>query len=143
MDNNLAAPCGIYCGMCRAFLVKKKNQLEKRGFKQGCDGCRIRHKKCAFIRRDCPALWKKEIDFCYECERFPCQNLKKIDKTYRERYSVNLIENLKRIKEIGAEEWLKEQEKLYTCPECGGEICVHDAECYDCGYKINPNIKRE
>lgn len=143
MDNNLAAPCGIYCGMCRAFLVKKKDQLEQRGFKQGCDGCRIRFKKCAFIRRDCPPLLKKEIDFCYECENFPCQNLKKIDKTYRERYSVNLIGNLKRIEEIGVQKWLQEQGKLYTCPECGGEICVHDAECYDCGYKINPNIKRE
>lgn len=142
MDINLAAPCGIYCGMCRAYLVKKKDQLEQRGFKQGCDGCRIRFKKCAFIRRDCPALLKKEIDFCFECDKFPCQNLKKIDKGYRERWSVSLIENLKRNKEIGVEKWLQEQEELYSCPECKGEICIHDEECYDCGNKINPNKKR-
>ena len=141
MENNLAAPCGIYCGMCRSYLLKKKGMLEQRGYKQGCDGCRIRFKKCAFIRRDCPVLLKKEIDFCFECEKFPCQNLKKVDKTYRERWSLSLIENLKRNKEIGTEEWLKEQEKLYTCPECGGEICIHDTECFDCNIKINPNIK--
>ncbi len=140
MDINLAAPCGIYCGMCRAFLVKKKDQLEQRGFKQGCDGCRVRFKKCAFIRRDCKPLLKKEIDFCHECDKFPCQNLKKLDEEYRERWSVNLVENLKRIKEIGADKWLVEQKELYTCPECGGEICLHDTECYDCGLKkINPN----
>jgi len=50
-----------------------------------------------------------------------------------------MINNLKRIEKIGAENWLKEQEELYSCPQCGGEICVHDAECYDCGKKINPN----
>ena len=62
-------------------------------------------------------------------------------KGYVERWSVSLIENLKRIRKIGADKWLKEQEKLYTCPKCGGEICIHDTECFDCGNKINPNIK--
>jgi hypothetical protein len=141
VENNLAAPCGIYCGACRQYLVRKKNLFEERGLKTGCQGCRIRNKNCAFIRRDCPTLRKKEIDFCYECENFPCENLQKIDILYQERYSVNMVENLKRIEEIGVKKWLQEQEKLYTCPECGGEICIHDTECYDCGNKINPNIK--
>jgi len=141
VDRTLAAPCGIYCGACRQYLVAKKDLLEERGFKTGCKGCRIINKNCAFIRRDCPKLRKKEIEFCYECEKFPCQNLKKIDKTYSERYSLSLIDNLYRIEEVGVEKWLQEQEKLYTCPECEGEICVHDSECYDCGNKINPNIK--
>jgi hypothetical protein len=140
VENNLAAPCGIYCGMCRQYLALKKDLLEEKGLKWGCQGCRIRHKNCTFIRRDCAPLRKNEIAFCYECEKFPCQNLKKIDKIYRERYSVYLIENLKRIKEIGVEKWLQEQKELYRCPECGGEICIHDVECYDCGNKINPNI---
>ena len=139
VDNNLAAPCGIYCGACRQYLLWKKDLLEERGYKMGCKGCRIRNKNCAFIRRDCPALKKKELDYCYECEQFPCQKLQKIDSQYQERYSVNLVENLKRIEEIGVEKWLQEQKELYTCPECGGEICVHDAECYDCGKEINPN----
>ena len=141
MENNLAAPCGIYCGACRQYLLKKKGQLEQRGYKQGCDGCRIRNKKCAFFRKNCSKLWKKEIEFCHECEEFPCDNFDRLEKMYLERYSVDMIGNLKRSKEIGAEAWLQEQQKLYTCPECGGEICVHDAECYDCGNKINPNIK--
>ena len=141
VDNNLAAPCGIYCGACRQYLVLKKEMLEERGFKIGCKGCRIRNKNCAFIRRNCPKLRKNEIDYCYQCDNIPCQNLKKIDKLYRERYSLSLIENLKRIEEIGDETWLQEQEELYTCPDCGGEICIHDEECYDCGININPNKK--
>ncbi|MHA1191549.1 MAG: DUF3795 domain-containing protein [Promethearchaeota archaeon] len=141
IENNLAAPCGIYCGACRQYLLSKKGLLEERGYKQGCKGCRIRNKNCAFIRRDCPALKKGELEFCYECENFPCQKLQKIDSHYQEKYSVNMIGNLKRLEEVGVEKWLQEQEKLYTCPKCGGEICVHDAECYDCGNKINPNIE--
>jgi len=141
VDNNLAAPCGIYCGTCRQYILWKKDLLEERGYKVGCKGCRIRNKNCAFIRRDCPLLRKRELDYCYECEQFPCPNLLKIDSQYQKRWSVNLVENLKRIKEVGVEKWLQEQKELYTCPECGGEICIHDVECYDCGNKINPNIK--
>ncbi len=141
VDNNLAAPCGVYCGACRQYLLGKKDMLEKRGYKQGCEGCRIRNKNCAFIRRDCNQLRKKELEFCYECENFPCQKLQKLDNRYSERYYVNMIKNLERIKEIGVDKWLQEQQELYTCPECGGEICVHDAECFDCGNKINPNKK--
>jgi hypothetical protein len=33
-------------------------------------------------------------------------------------------------------QWLKEQEDKWKCPECGGNICVEDDECYDCGFKI-------
>jgi hypothetical protein len=142
-NNNLAAPCGIYCGMCRQYLALKKGLLEEKGLKLGCQGCRIRNKNCAFIRRDCSKLRKKEIEYCYDCEDMPCNNLKKIDKIYIDRYSLSLIKNLRRIEEIGEKSWLQEQKELYTCPECGGEICIHDMECYDCGLKINPNIVEE
>jgi hypothetical protein len=141
VNKSLAAPCGLYCGTCRQYILRKKGLLAKRGYTQGCEGCRIRNKKCAFIRRDCPALLKNKLEFCYECDTFPCDKLEKLDHTYHERYSVNLIDNLRRIEAIGVDNWLQEQVKLYTCPECGGEICVHDSECIDCGNIINPNIK--
>ena len=141
MKNNLAAPCGMYCGTCRSYLLLKKDLFEERGYKSGCTGCRIRNKKCAFIRRDCPKLRKNEIDFCFECNQFPCSKLKKLDNRYKEKTYVSFIENLKRNNQVGVEKWLKEQEELYKCPDCGGKICLHDTECYDCGNKINPNKK--
>ncbi|MFX1309966.1 MAG: DUF3795 domain-containing protein [Promethearchaeota archaeon] len=139
VDNNLAAPCGIYCGTYRQYLLLKKDLLDERGYKAGCKGCRIRNKKCAFIRRDCPALRRNELEYCFECDKFPCQKLQKLDSLYQERYSVDMINNLKKNEEIGVENWLKEQIELYTCSKCNGEICVHDAECFDCGNKSNPN----
>lgn len=80
-----------------------------------------------------------DFEFCYECDNFPCQGLEELDEIYQERYNVNMVNNLKRIERIGVEKWLQEQKKLYTCPQCEGEICVHDKECFDCGLKINPN----
>jgi len=62
----------------------------------------------------------------------------RLEDIYQERYQVSLIGNQERIKEVGTKIWLQEQQELYTCPECGGEICLHDAECFDCGLKINP-----
>ena len=47
-EKNLAAPCGIYCGACRQYLLWKKDLLEERGYKMGCKGCRIRNKNFAF-----------------------------------------------------------------------------------------------
>ena len=139
-EKNLAAPCGVYCGACRSYLLLKKDLLEEKGYKSGCNGCRIRNKKCSYIKRDCALIRKNEIEFCYECDTFPCSNLKKLDDMYFKRYGVSQIKNLKRLQAVGFEQWIKEKEKLYQCPDCGGEICVHDAECYDCGNKLNPNL---
>ncbi|MHA1508651.1 MAG: DUF3795 domain-containing protein [Promethearchaeota archaeon] len=140
-EKNLAAPCGVYCGACRSYLLLKKDIVEERGYKSGCNGCRIRNKKCSYIKRDCALIRKNEIEFCYECDTFPCSNLKRLDDMYSKRYGVSQIKNLKRLQVVGFEKWIQEKVKLYQCPDCGGEICVHDAECYDCGNKLNPNLK--
>ena len=66
MDNNLAAPCGMYCGTCRSYLLLKKDLFKEKGYKHGCKGCRTQDKNCAFIKRDCQALRKNEIEFCFE-----------------------------------------------------------------------------
>ena len=139
MENDLAAPCGVYCGACRQYLLRKQDLENKRGHIRGCKGCRPRNKMCAGIKRDCQALTIKELEFCFECVNFPCYNLTRLDTKYRDKYSTSIINNLLRIQEIGVEKWLKEQQKLYTCNECGGEICVHNAACYVCGMKFNPN----
>lgn len=129
---DLAAHCGIFCGACRPYLLNKKRLLKERGYKRGCKGCIAQNKNCAFIKRGCKYLKNKKIHFCFECEEFPCHNLKNLDSKYKDKYDISPIENLKKIQKIGLYEWLIEQKKKYTCT-CGGEICLHDAECYDCG----------
>jgi len=138
----LISRCGLWCGACRQYLVRKKNLLEERGFKRGCEGCWIRNKNCVMIKKGCAALRENKIDFCFECEDLPCADLRKMDEIYISRYNISLVENLKRMKQIGLKQWIKEQEKLYKCPECGGEISMHDNECFNCGNKYNPNMNK-
>lgn len=129
MKEILIAPCGMNCAICIAYLGYHMNGSKK---KNNCTGCKIRNKNCAFIKKRCKYLPKNEVEYCYECGEFPCENLKKLDKKYRARYDMSMIDNLKFIKERGMDEFLKQQKKRYKCPKCGGTICVHTKICYDC-----------
>lgn len=134
---NLAGPCGLYCGTCRHYLARTKGLLKEKHLKDGCRGCRIQDKKCAWVKRDCALLRKKQITFCFECEDFPCANLEKLNQRHLREENISLIDNLQRIKKVGAVQWLREQEETWKCPQCGGLLCVTDKECYDCGYKMD------
>jgi len=134
---NLAGPCGFYCGACRHYLAREKGLLKEKRLKNGCKGCRIQNKNCAWVKKDCELLRKKQVEFCFECSGFPCANLKKLDQRHIRDDNISLIDNLLRIKEIGPHKWIEEQEKKWKCPECGGNICAMDKECCDCGYLID------
>lgn len=131
---NLTGPCGFYCGTCRHYLARAKGLLKEKHLKDGCKGCRAQDKKCAWVKRDCVLLRKHQIAFCFECPDFPCDNLKKFDERHIREDQLSPIENLLRIKEVGTQQWLAEQAEAWKCPQCGGNLCVIDRECYDCGW---------
>jgi len=89
-------------------------------------------KKCAFMMKRCRYLPKEEVESRFECEDFPCENLKKLDKRYRTRFRMNIIENLEFMKEHGMDGFLRQQAEKYRCLKCGGVICVHGGKCYKC-----------
>jgi hypothetical protein len=70
----------------------------------------------------------------------PCAHLDRLDKRYRERYGMSMVENLNELKSKGMDEFLKNQQEKCRCPSCGGVICVHDNKCYACGYTKPKNI---
>ena len=59
----------------------------------------------------------------------PCRTLDHLDRRYRERYDMSMVENLKELKAKGMEEFLKNQEERHRCPNCGDVVCVHDGKC--------------
>lgn len=128
-SEKLIAPCGMNCRICIGFLGYTMNG-KKRKIK--CIGCKPRDKSCAFLKKFCKKLTKKEIEYCYECIDFPCIHLEKLDQSYQKRFKMSMIGNLRMIKKQGMDAFLKEQEKKYKCPECGEIICVHNGKCYSC-----------
>lgn len=132
LQKQLIAPCGINCEICVGYIGYTMAGKRR---KMTCIGCRPKDKSCAFLKKYCEKLTKKEVDFCFECNEFPCKHIEKLDATYQKKYQMSTIKNLLFIKEKGIEEFLKQQRKKYSCPQCGSIFCVHTKICYQCGWK--------
>ncbi|NTW31422.1 MAG: DUF3795 domain-containing protein [Bacteroidetes bacterium] len=118
------------CGICMAYL-REKNV---------CKGCwgdnKYKSKSCAnCIIKNCELLDKTDSKFCYDCEKYPCLRLKQLDKRYRTKYSMSMIENLDNIKKIGLKKFVQNEHKRWLCNNCGGTICVHRGFCMACKAK--------
>lgn len=129
MRTDLIAPCGMNCSICIGFFGYTMSGKQR---KIKCIGCKPSGKSCAHLRKYCKKLTSNEIEYCYQCSDFPCKQLQKLDNNYRERFDKSMVENLAFIKENGMEPFLQKQEEKYTCPICGGVICVHNGTCYSC-----------
>ena len=131
MKSELIAPCGMNCNICSAYLAYSL-EIPK---ETHCKGCRPRNKQCGFLKKRCEdnlKLHKGKIKYCFECNCFPCGNLKLIDARYRKNYGMSMIENLELLKTKGIRKLLEKERKRWKCPKCGGTICVHNLICYDC-----------
>jgi hypothetical protein len=132
MDSDLIAPCGMNCSLCIAYQFKEKD-FNKKGFHRSyCQGCIPRGKNCTHMGDRCETLGKGMIRFCFECGAYPCQRLKSLDKRYRTKYHMSMIENLDFIRNHGLEEFQKKESATWSCPECGESICCHNGLCLNC-----------
>ena len=127
----LIGPCGMNCGICYAFLREKNKCPGCRAFNEeepvSIARCKIRN--CGFIKT-------REVEFCFECESYPCKNLKNLDKRDKTKYNMSEIDNLEHIREKGLTSLVENERKKWTCPECGGTINMHKRVCSDCGNGI-------
>lgn len=128
----LVAPCGINCGTCLAYLRPINRCLGCRvdfpGKRKTCSGCKI---------KNCEFLSESKSGFCYDCDSFPCEKMRHIDKRYRSKYRSGLIENLVSIQDKGITTFLKLEAEKWACPYCGAATCIHRYECPKCKMKLN------
>ncbi len=86
-DKRLSAVCGLYCPACSLFigthedperLASKAEQLGHSIDELKCEGCRS-DKLCFFCKTLCvmkPCAADKGVDFCGECDEYPCNGIK-------------------------------------------------------------------
>lgn len=130
----LVGYCGVYCGACAWYKGKWREYAEGllrlmdaypvmrwedeipfdyEEFEKGlnwlindrrvCQGCRSGDNLLTCEIQDC--VKNKGVDFCYQCEDFPCDKLFEIQRDHPDN-----IENIMRIQMIGIEEWIQEEE---------------------------------
>ena len=126
MSTDLIAPCGMNCRLCYGY-IRPRNQ---------CLGCRAPEenkpkscKSCKIVV--CEKRRKNGWETCAPCDK-PCQRLKYLDKRYRTKYHMSMMENLAIIREQGVEAFLQQQSETFRCPSCGAILCVHREECPSC-----------
>jgi hypothetical protein len=129
------APCGANCILCMAYL-RSRNR---------CLGCRFgdegKAKSCAqCIIKNCREIADNGYAYCFECSKYPCKRLVDLDKRYRNSYSYSMLASLDEIKRIGIRRFLKKATDDWTCPACGGIVCVHRGYCSECGAVRYVNI---
>ncbi len=127
----LIAPCGMNCAICMGHLLREKNK---------CPGCRGENAnkpvycvKCVIV--NCTLLKSNSLKYCSaKCEKYPCTRLKNLDKRYRTKYGMSMIENLENIEQSGIRAFIKNEKERWRCSVCGGIICVHRGSCSVCGW---------
>jgi Protein of unknown function (DUF3795) len=124
--------CGLYCGLCaqKNRIPRKARDLQEAMKKEGYEywgsevpgfndfwkflgglmesesRCSCREKTCGppFCGiRKCAA--KKGIDVCTNCNEYPCDRILALSKAYP-----TLLADGKRMKDVGIEQWINEQE---------------------------------
>jgi len=137
-DYHLASFCGIYCGACPSYQrktcygCKSEDRSQKRTSKFGCN-----------IRNCCTS---KNLDFCFNCSDYPCQYLLKLKNSHliddRYDYRHQILYSLVRISKIGLEAWLKEQEAIWSCPNCGDRVVFYENKCLKCSLILKNVLKK-
>jgi len=125
------------CALCLGFQ-RVKNR---------CSGCNAKNKNkvnhCYVCKiKNCTELVHTESGFCYSCSKFPCNLIKHLDKRYRTKYGMSMVQNLRMIEERGIKYFADKERKKWTCRKCGSLLSVHRDVCQNCG-STNKVLARE
>ena len=125
-DKWVISVCGLNCAKCDIYLAYhgdeklmheiiewfKKERNENLGPQQiKCEGCR--GPRDAHWSSDCRMMQcavERGHDYCFQCPDFPCSKANEFSSDGIPHHK-RTVENAKRMKEIGIEEWLKQQNR--------------------------------
>ena len=119
----LVAPCGLYCAECVLFKTKDELDLMEKMVAQGisreklpCPGCRPNMGNCPLL--ECSicetylCISNRNLDFCFECNEFPCDKLNPAaDKSTVLPHNIKIY-NLCYMKEHGLSAWLEKSAEI-------------------------------
>jgi len=118
----LVSPCGYNCLGCAAYInstcsdeviIQKeadRANLTVEQLRGECSGCRAMqgrpHMNMLCVTYDC-CVNKKGLDFCYQCDEFPCLKLAPISDRAEVRRHNTKVYNLLMLKKLGLDEYVR------------------------------------
>lgn len=135
--------CGLFCGACPVLVANEQDrvaeiaeQWEENERDLVCHGCKTAV-TCIYCRscdiRECAR--DHDVEFCSDCVEYPCDRLKSFEADPHPHHSI-VIRNLIRIREVGSDAWLSEQDSRWRCTECGQRFTWYDENCGACGANV-------
>jgi len=146
MENNhkkqLCATCGLFCPACSIYIGTKeepgrlKNIADRHQVSPNdleCNGCRSEKRSywCYEICQIKPCADKKGVDFCIECNEYPCNIIRDFQKERPHR--IELWKAQDRIAKVGYLKWFDEMIDHYSCSNCHTINSAYDEVCRNCG----------
>ena len=95
--------------------------------------------KC--IIRNCEYFEESGKKYCFSCPQYPCARLKQLDRRYRGKYSMSMLENLEYIKTNGVRKFVKKEKDRWKCVECGELISCHWRVCASCETEMVVDVR--
>ena len=154
-----ASPCGLYCGVCAILIAHRDNnqKLKERlvNLYQGhvlgkgalpnsesfsvqdirCNGClsddQFMHCRQCDIRK---CSQERGYQGCHECNDFPCRYIDEFPMAVGKKVISRVVPYRK---EVGVEQWFREEEERYVCPECGNKAFRGAMTCNRCKSKLD------
>lgn len=150
----LAAPCGLYCGACSILAGVRRNdrtflEMAALGVAEylghpvkaedlQCEGCFS--SVLAVSCRDCPirqCALSRGLTGCAECGDFPCPVITAFNNDGMPHHA-EVLENIRRWREIGVGAWAAEQDRRWRCAACGHPTDWYAVKCHRCGAALSP-----
>lgn len=136
----LAAPCGLYCGVCAVLIAHRDNNIKFKERLTGVYGVTVDEIKCQGCLSDelfvycltCPIRYctiEKGIEGCHQCGEFPCHFIQDFPLPVGKKVMLRAIPTWR---ELGTERWMVEEEKRYHCPQCGYAVFRGVKRCRNC-----------
>jgi hypothetical protein len=147
-DKRLVAVCGLFCPGCTVFIGTREDperlkmiagHVQKPVEELQCEGCRSEN-RCFYCRERCKmgqCAQGKGVDFCGECNEYPCVVLKTFQAEAPHR--IELWKSQERIREVGYEKWYREMIDHYSCSGCNILNSAYDLKCRNCGKEPSCN----
>ena len=137
---NLAAPCGLYCGVCSVYIAHRDDNVKFKEKLTAVYGVGVDDIRCEGCLSDNPFVYckvcsiksctrEKGLEGCHQCNDFPCKAIEDFPIPVGKKVMLRAIPAWR---QLGTDRWMEEEERRYHCPHCGYKLFRGAKRCRGC-----------